>query len=60
MEGESISECEFLTSPDSRSPSTANSGSWDGFPSYGTTAATSCLIWDVEAPMPKPPATRAR
>ena len=40
--GESVSESDFLTSPDSRSPSTSNRGNADGSLEYGTTAAISC------------------
>ena len=41
MGGESISESDFLTSPDSRSLSTPNRGDTDSL-AYGTTAAISC------------------
>ena len=39
---ESISEYDFLTSPDSRSLSTTNGGIADKSLEYGTTAAISC------------------
>ena len=42
MDGESVSESDFLMSPDSRSPSTPNRGNADGSLTYGTTAAISC------------------
>ena len=42
MDGESISESDFLASPDSRSLSTPNRGDADGSIVYGTTAANSC------------------
>jgi hypothetical protein len=41
MAGKAISESKFLTSPDSRSPSTPNRGNSDGSLVYGTTAAIS-------------------
>jgi hypothetical protein len=40
--GESVSGSDFLTSPDSRSPSTPNRGNADGSLAYGTTGAISC------------------
>ena len=40
--GESVSESDFLRSPDSRSPSTPNRGNADGSLAYGTTGAISC------------------
>ena len=43
--GESLSESDFLTSPDSRSHPVPNRGNADGSLAYGTvTAAISCWI----------------
>ena len=42
MGGESISESDFLTFPDSRSLSSPNRGNADRSLAYGTTAAISC------------------
>ena len=41
-DGKAISEYDFLTSPDSRSPSRPNRGNADGSPAHGTTTAISC------------------